>query len=70
MDEEQSNENPLINACACKGSVMQIHLDCLMKWIQSKLQVKINDNNICFNYKQFECEICKTAYPKSLKWRG
>jgi E3 ubiquitin-protein ligase DOA10 len=34
-DNNDEVENPLINACTCKGSVGLIHFRCLRKWILS-----------------------------------
>ncbi|XP_044035886.1 probable E3 ubiquitin-protein ligase MARCHF10 [Siniperca chuatsi] len=33
-----SPTNPLLSPCLCSGSMQFIHLDCLKKWIQTKIQ--------------------------------
>ena len=40
-----------------------IHLDCLKKWISSKLTYEIKPNITSISWKTFECELCKNVYP-------
>ncbi|XP_051273219.1 uncharacterized protein LOC127373131 [Dicentrarchus labrax] len=35
---DSSPTNPLISPCLCSGSLQFIHLDCLKRWIQTKLE--------------------------------
>ena len=35
---EQTEDNPLISPCLCKGSCAKIHLGCLRQWITSKVK--------------------------------
>jgi hypothetical protein len=63
-DNDDEN-NPLINLCACKGSMANIHFNCLQKWMATKLNIKSNEAKTIksYNMKSFNCEICKTPYP-------
>ena len=64
--------NPLISPCNCIGSVRYIHLNCLRKWLTSKVNVKsTTTNNIyCYTYTYLECEICKALIPEQVEYRG
>ena len=43
-NKPKQTKNPLISPCNCSGSSKYIHLDCLKKWLQSKMVViNIND---------------------------
>ena len=65
-------KNPLISPCKCMGSVTYIHLNCLRKWLTSKVTTKNSStNNIyCYTFKSLECEICKTIIPEIVEYRG
>ena len=65
-------KDPLISPCKCTGSVTYIHLNCLRKWLTSKIiQKSSSSNNIyCYTYKSLECEICKTRIPEIVEYRG
>ncbi len=65
--DEQSDDNPLISACKCAGTMGLVHLDCLKVWQSTKMQTKRNENLISLYWKTFECEICKTPYPFKVK---
>lgn len=69
---EESEDNPLIVACQCKGSVGLIHFQCLKNWLQTQKQEKGPQNGAqgnvrSFYWKRFECEICKQMYPYTFK---
>ena len=65
-------KNPLISPCKCTGSVTYIHLNCLRKWLTSKVITKTSpSNNIyCYIFISLECEICKTIIPEIVEYRG
>ena len=65
-------KNPLISPCKCMGSVTYIHLNCLRKWLTSKITTKTSStNNIyCYTFKSLECEICKSIIPEIVEYRG
>lgn len=51
LDEESTNENPLLLPCECKGSVAYVHKICLYRW-RSLNPVK--NGRVC--------QLCKTDY--------
>ena len=65
-------KNPLISPCNCTGSVKYIHLNCLRKWLTSKLCMKSSSSNnmYCYSFKSLECEICKSIIPEQVEYRG
>ncbi len=67
-NDNSIENNPMISICKCKGS-MNLHLECLKKWIKSKLQIKEINNKPGISYiiQQFKCEICKEPYPITIK---
>ena len=67
---EQEDENPLLSSCKCDGSVRFIHYECLKNWIRVKMQKKEETSIVSYVWKQFECEICKKAYPYTFKSNG
>lgn len=60
---EEDEDNPLIIACKCRGTVGLIHFQCLKNWVLTQKQEKPpntqNQNVRSFYWKRFECEICK-----------
>ena len=40
-----------------------IHLDCLKKWIKSKLTYDEKENVTSIIWKNFECELCSAIFP-------
>ncbi|CAD8057871.1 unnamed protein product [Paramecium sonneborni] len=51
LETEQDNDKPIIHPCKCKGSVGQVHEECLKTWI-------VTQNKQLFT----QCEICKMEY--------
>lgn len=68
---EETEDNPLIVACQCKGSVGLIHFKCIKNWLLTQKQEKPpssqTQNVRSFYWKRFECEICKQMYPYTFK---
>ena len=64
--------NPLISPCKCSGSVKYIHLNCLRKWLTSKITTKVSSTNdiYCYVYKSLKCEICQSIIPEIAEFRG
>ena len=61
---EEADDNPLILACKCAGTVGYIHYNCLKAWLKTQRHVKEYGENVTSYYwKKFECEICKQSYP-------
>ncbi|EGR30629.1 protein kinase domain protein [Ichthyophthirius multifiliis] len=65
-EEEQSEENPFINPCSCKGSCEYMHVSCIKLWIESKVHKKVLPNITSYKWKNLECEVCKLPLPKSV----
>ena len=60
-----------MNSCECTGSVRYIHLNCLKHWLFQKLERReVNDQIISYYWRQFECEICKKAYPYEFTYKN
>ena len=70
--EEEEADNPLIQPCICTGSMKYIHLNCLKKWLNTSVFIKKESSQYCniFQYKQAECELCKTQFPDCIKHKG
>ena len=64
--------DPLISPCKCTGSLTYIHLNCLRKWLTSKILIKTSSSNdiFCYTFKSLECEICKSIIPEIAEYRG
>jgi RING-variant domain len=58
-------EGPLISPCKCSGSMQYIHIGCLQKWLASRLEAKTTSYSISFTLKNFECELCKSMFPRN-----
>lgn len=59
FDSKDSEENWLISACQCNGSIGTIHVNCLKDWLKQKLEYKWNDSCSIYKWKSVGCEICK-----------
>ena len=62
LSDENHKDNPLISPCSCTGSMKFIHLDCLKTWFNSKIQKALNQNSICYFWKNIDCEVCKKPF--------
>lgn len=67
--EDNDADNPLINPCACIGSVRFIHVDCIRKWLKSKITTKMFNFLIVHSFKNLECELCKKTFPERIKFK-
>lgn len=67
---DQTEENPLICACKCSGSIRFIHFQCVKMWLQTKVTKKEGPGHCTLNWKNFECELCKKAYPYTFVLKG
>ena len=54
LDDVSSENNPFMHPCMCKGSVENVHLRCLLRWVY---QCRDNDT----------CNMCKTLYVYEIK---
>ena len=60
----------LIRPCKCKGSGQNVHLFCLREWIKRKILSENNNSVITYNWKQLECEVCKTNWPMMIRYKS
>lgn len=58
-----TQDNPLLSACKCTGSMKFMHFNCLKSWLNLKLVLQQTTQINTYYWKSFECEICKTVYP-------
>ncbi len=64
--DSSESENPLVSPCSCAGTMKYIHIQCLKRWIGSRLIVKENECNISYDWKAMTCELCKHTLPKQI----
>jgi hypothetical protein len=67
--EDNDTTNPLINPCSCIGSVRFIHVECIRKWLKSKITTKMFNFLIVHSFKNLECELCKKTFPERIKYK-
>lgn len=65
---QNDDKNPLVSLCRCKGGATFIHYKCVKQWMSMKLSEKENMSQTVksYNFKSFNCEICKYPYPCKL----
>ena len=64
--ETSESENPLVSPCSCSGTMKYIHIQCLQKWILSRIVTKVNDCNVSYQWKAMICELCKHNFPQEI----
>ena len=70
LSDECTNENFMITPCNCAGSMGWIHLECLQKWLGSKVASRDYNSATCYSWKSLECELCKFKYPDKIIIKG
>jgi hypothetical protein len=65
-----TEENPLITPCTCKGTMRYIHLECLQKWLNSKITTRERGNSRSYSWKSLECSLCKAVFPSTIMIKG
>jgi len=70
LDSGNSDDNPMICLCKCKGSNL-IHLKCLSLQLHNSLEeTQMNYNpGVSYTVKKYNCEICKEPYPINVKYK-
>ena len=70
--KEEEIDNPLVQPCICSGSMKYIHLNCLKKWLNTSVIIKMESSKLynIYLYKKAECELCKTKFPDFIKHKG
>lgn len=64
LTEDNEIDNPMITLpCSCRGSLRFLHIECLQRWLKSKLSSKIFNFLIVHSFKALECDICKQEIP-------
>jgi hypothetical protein len=57
--------------CACSGSCSLVHFSCLLKWCQIRIEHRSQWGFINrYSLDKFECEICKTGFPRFVVRKG
>ena len=65
-----TEENPMITPCTCKGTMRFIHLECLQRWLNSKITTRERGNSRSYSWKALECSLCKTPFPSTVVIKG
>ncbi|KAF4659740.1 hypothetical protein FOL47_007466 [Perkinsus chesapeaki] len=68
--EGAEDDDPMIAPCNCSGSIRYVHLSCLRRWINGRLDLPDESDALAtchFFYKQLSCELCKQVYPTYVK---
>ena len=68
-DDSEPN-NPLISPCKCTGSMRLIHVECLRRWLKSKISSRSSGTVTSYFWSDFSCELCKSALPNSVRHNG
>jgi len=75
--EENTEDNPLMCPCVCKGSMRYIHYLCLKNWLNSKIEEEMSEDSseknpdcISYNRKDISCELCKEKFPDYIIHNG
>jgi hypothetical protein len=62
LEGSGKDEDPLIEACSCRGSIQYVHLGCLRYWINGRLCLSDSSKH-AYLFRQLACELCKMNYP-------
>lgn len=63
-------DKALLFCCLCSGSAGGVHFSCLKNWIKNKIVSKTNNNTVTYQWKKFECEVCKTQLPRKVIFKN
>ena len=66
LEGSGSDEDPLIQACNCRGSIQYVHLGCLRYWINGRLCLT-DASKHAYLFRQLACELCKVNYPMEVE---
>jgi len=70
LGEGGEPEDPFFSPCRCTGTMRYIHVQCLQRWLKSKLHVKQTNFSTSIYWKTLECELCKTTYLSTYNIEG
>ena len=63
FDDSDTEDNPLITPCKCRGDTRYVHVNCLRKWHTAEA-----DNQICFlSSVDATCSVCKSTFKSDFK---
>lgn len=58
LEPTHTPENPFLQPCDCRGSIKNVHLDCLLQW-----------RNTTHDYQnRIICQLCNTKYLMPTRW--
>lgn len=66
LDGSGTDDDPLIQACNCRGSIQYVHLGCLRYWINGRLCLT-DASKHAYLFRQLACELCKVNYPMEVE---
>ena len=67
LTEEIEKEDPLVSPCFCAGTMSCVHVNCLRRWLESKITQTNNNLAKVYRCKALECELCKYRYPSKIR---
>lgn len=70
LGQESSPEDPLVAPCHCKGSVQYIHVECLDRWLASKLRHQDQHYRSKYGTTNSNCGLCGSSLPLDLEVNG
>lgn len=53
LNEGQTEENPFITPCKCRGTCEFVHFNCLKYWIDSRAQQKQQNGATTYKWKKY-----------------
>lgn len=69
FDDTNTDENPLLSPCKCKGDTKWVHLNCLKKWNNSN-----SGEQVCLVSNRHSgahvCTVCKASYKTHIKLKN
>ena len=71
LEEKNPKNDPIVAPCRCRGHSGNVHLNCLQKWLESKLKVKRQtEYQTNYVFKRTKCELCTQLYPDQVQVSG
>ena len=62
FDCSHNKENPLACLCKCSGSVRYVHLKCIRRWLDTRLNISHEGHCTIVKWTPLTCEICKVHF--------
>ena len=67
LESDATESNPMMTSpCKCSGTIKLMHVGCLQKWLQSKIEAISTDCVKSYYWQNFECDVCKEKYPSTI----